>query len=176
MPRITFIALFLSLTLHVNAVATDTTEFKRVGNEATYSYLFWDVYTAELFAPSGQFDKSKPFRLKLTYHLDLKGKEIAKRSIQEMKEQGLNDEAKQAQWLALMVNIFPDIRKGDSLIGSRELNGATLFRYNGQEVGKIDDADFTLWFFDIWLGEKTTAPDTRRELLGLNKKSSKEVK
>ena len=41
--------------------------------EARYSYLFWDVYDARLFAPQGKWQPQESFALALTYLRDFDG-------------------------------------------------------------------------------------------------------
>jgi hypothetical protein len=42
-----------------------------------------------------------------------------------------------------------------------------VFYSNGEEIGSVDDSEFTTSFFNIWLGEKTSEPKFRKALLGL---------
>lgn len=137
--------------------------------KARYEYLFWDIYDAELLAPLGRFDPNGPFALKLTYLRDFKGEDIAKRSIDEMKKQGLNNKQQQQQWLILMQNLFPDVKKNQSLTGVVDASGTAHFFYDTEYLGVVDDQDFARWFFNIWLGENTSDPKFRRALLaGVN--------
>lgn len=133
-----------------------------------FTYLFWDVYTATLFAPEGKWTPNKPFALKLDYARNLKGKKIAQRSIDEMREQGFSDDEKLQQWDAQMSVIFPDVKEGDTLIGIATKSRYTDFYFNGRLVGSIEEAAFTEHFFNIWLGEKTSEPEFRQALLNNN--------
>lgn len=128
--------------------------------------MFWDVYDASLYAPQGQWNKSKPFALQLSYLRDIPGKKIADRSVEEMRTQGFRDEVKLADWHAQMVNIFPDVNENTSITGVYTSAGETVFFNGTQEIGRIADPGFGKYFFDIWLGEKTSAPDLRHKLLG----------
>ena len=85
-----FITLFVALTSQAS-VPTPVNE--RVPNasvvgEARFTYYFWDVYDAVLYAPNGKWPAER-FALRLTYLRDFDGSEIAERSIKEMKSQGL---------------------------------------------------------------------------------------
>jgi hypothetical protein len=143
-----------------------------VAAPALYSYLFWDVYSAQLFTPKGSYDESIPLALKLNYQIDLKGKAIAERSISEMKKQGLLDTSKAQSWYEQLAAIIPDVAEGDEIVGHVDEQGKTAFFYNGQRVGEIDDAEFSKRFFDIWLGDKTSEPKLRLALLGKSKEKS----
>lgn len=129
-------------------------------------FLFWRVFEATLHAPNGQWRADAPFSLTLRYFLDLKGRDIAKRSVQEIKGQGFDDTEKLGQWEKDMTRIFPDISPGETLTGIRNASGETYFYHNGKFIGKIKDRRFTERFFNIWLGEKTSQPDLRKKLLG----------
>ncbi|MCF6441277.1 chalcone isomerase family protein [Pseudoalteromonas luteoviolacea] len=138
----------------------------QVGQTARMTYLFWDVYDISLYSPSGSYNSLAPFVLQLTYLRDLDGEEIAKRSLEEMQKQGFDDEALGAKWLLQMKQIFPDVTENYSLYGVRDENGVTRFYDSEKLLGEISDQNFTKWFFDIWLSEKTTEPKMRLKLLG----------
>lgn len=137
-----------------------------VVGKGRYSVMFWDIYDATLFAPKGSWDSSKPFALSLTYLRDLKGKQIAKASLERIRKQGLTDELKLASWYTQMVGIFPDVSEGERITGVVNDKRESVFYNNDEELGRIRDPKFSKYFFDIWLGSNTEAPDLRRQLLG----------
>ena len=138
---------------------------QKVG-QGRLTYLLWDVYDATLYAPQGSWQKDKPFALELSYLREIEGKKIADRSIEEMRNQGMTDEVKLATWHAQMRKIFPDVDAGVRLTGVYTKKGEAVFYKNDREIGRISDPKFSKAFFDIWLNEKTSAPDLRRKLLG----------
>lgn len=138
---------------------------EKVG-QGRLTYLFWEIYDATLYAPQGIWRRDKPFALQLSYLRELEGRKIADRTIEEIRNQGLVDEIKLATWHAQLRNIFPDIKKGTSLTGVFIDSGETLFYLGEKEIGRISDPQFSQVFFDIWLGENTSAPDLRQKLLG----------
>ncbi len=140
-------------------------EAKEVGH-GRLRVMLWDVYDATLYATQGQMQKDKPFALKLSYLRSFEGDKIADRSIQEMRSQGIKDEIKLADWHTQMKKIFPDVDKGVSLTGVLRQDGVSIFFENSREIGRITDPAFGSAFFNIWLSEKTNAPDLRRKLLG----------
>jgi hypothetical protein len=131
------------------------------------SVAFWDIYDARLIAPSGALNNKEPFALELDYLVDISGKDIAKRTIQEMESQGFSDTVKLAQWQGLLTTMLPDVQNGSRLTGVSTAQGETVFYKNDQNIGTIKDKEFGRQFFAIWLGEKTSEPDLRRSLLGL---------
>lgn len=133
-------------------------------------YLVWDVYDATLYSSyssNESFNINKPFALKLDYLIALKGNDIAERSIKEMRGQGFEDEEKLERWQAQMKNIFPDVESGESIIGIRDIKGNSIFYKNTTKIGQVNDPEFTKVFFDIWLGQDTSHPYLRQQLLGL---------
>ncbi|RDV29005.1 hypothetical protein DXV75_00620 [Alteromonas aestuariivivens] len=133
--------------------------------ESRYTYLFWNVYDIALFAPNGDWQSTQPFALTLTYLRDFTGEQIAQRSLREMQKQGLNDNIKGQQWLAAMQEIFPDVEKYQTLTGVLDEQGNSHFYFNSELVGSVDDPEFGKRFFNIWLGENTSEPKLRQELV-----------
>ncbi|MDP9126731.1 MAG: chalcone isomerase family protein [Pseudomonadota bacterium] len=131
------------------------------------SYVFWDVYDATLYAPEGHWIPNKPFALSVEYHTPIEGKDIADRSAQEMRNEGLADEIKLAAWHAQMKSVFPDVKSGTTLTAVYVPGRQTIFYEGDQPIGVIKGNDFAGYFFGIWLSDKTTEPALRRALLGL---------
>ena len=132
------------------------------------SVVLWDVYDAMLYAPDGKLAESKPYGLSIRYMREIEGNEIADRSIQEMRGQGFVDEVRLAAWNSQMKTIFPDVQDGTVLSAVFIPGQKTVFYEGNKQIGIIKDAEFTRWFSDIWLGEKTSEPSLRRKLLGLS--------
>jgi len=149
----------------VDTIEAYVPQAKLVG-KGMFSYYFWDVYTGELFAPEGTYNNAPPFALRLTYQRELEGKKIAERSIDEMKKQGDVSSDNAQKWLALMEDIFPDVREGDVITGIATKEGTSVFYVNGEKADEVDDKTFTQRFFDIWLSDKTSEPKFRTKLLG----------
>lgn len=131
------------------------------------SVIFWDVYKATLIAPDGHWNPAKPFALSIAYLRTIDGKDIADRSVQEMRKQGFTDEVRLATWNNQMKNIFPDVKPGSVLMAVYHPGKNTQFFDGDRAVGAIKGDDFAKAFFGIWLDEKTSEPELRRALLGL---------
>ena len=154
------------------AVANESVVNKYIDNasevgSAKFEFVFWDVYFATLYASGGSFDARKPYALSLHYLRDFDGKDIAERSAKEMKQQGFDDKQKLAEWENAMQDVFPDVKKGQTITGVADASGQALFYLDEQQIGVIADPDFTQKFFDIWLSEKTSEPKLRKKLLKL---------
>lgn len=139
---------------------------EKVG-EGSLTYLFWHVYDAVLYASEGEWQSEQPYALSLTYQRSLEGKQIADRSIEEIRRQGINDELKMASWHRKLSQILPDVDEGTVLTGIFTEDRTTVFYQADTKLGEIDDPDFGEHFFAIWLGENTSAPNLRKKLLAL---------
>jgi hypothetical protein len=125
----------------------------RVGT-ATYNYLFWTLYDAQLVAPGGIFRRDAPLMLTLTYRRDIPSADILAATADELRRLGAA-EADIERWSGAFGSMVPDVRDGDSIAGIRIADGRTLFYVNGAFAGKIDDPAFGRYFFDIWLGPRS---------------------
>ncbi|HEX4858485.1 MAG TPA: chalcone isomerase family protein [Usitatibacteraceae bacterium] len=137
-----------------------------VQGEGTMRFFGLKVYDIRLWTPMKVFSHSEPFALELIYDMSLKGRDIAEKSIELMREQGHGDEAKLKRWGEAMARVFPDIRKGDTLIGVSVPGKEARFYTRDKFIAAVADPEFSRAFFDIWLSEKTTAPGVRQKLLG----------
>ncbi|MFN3700970.1 MAG: chalcone isomerase family protein [Alphaproteobacteria bacterium] len=134
--------------------------------EGRLRVFFMDVYDATLFAPNGQFKGDEPFAIRLNYLRNITSQQISDRSAEEIRNQGFRNEVKLASWHSKMRRIFPDVKNGTVLTGIYTKEGVSIFYLDGKESGRITDPDFGIYFFNIWLGENTSAPTLRRRLLG----------
>jgi hypothetical protein len=160
--------LLLGLPAGVFASAAEIDEIadmQSVG-EARMQVLFWRVYDARLLAPEGRWDAAEPFALSLTYLRSLDGEKIAARSIQEIRGQGFTDEATLARWYEVLARIIPDVQERNEIVGVAGADGATRFYLDGALIGEIREPAFTRAFFAIWLGERSSEPALRDQLLG----------
>lgn len=134
--------------------------------QGLYEYLWFDVYTATLWAPDGKFSYDRPFALDLHYARHFDADDIAARSLKEMQRQGPLDAERADAWRQAMTDAFRDVGKGDHLTGVYQPDGTVTFFYNGKQTRKVNLPGFAKRFFDIWLGPETSAPDLRDKLLG----------
>jgi len=141
----------------------------RLQGGSRFRYYGFHVYDAQLWVPP-TFDPAslfgQPFALSLIYARSLKARDIAERSIEEMRRQATLGEAEAQRWLQAMTTAFADVRHGDRLTGLHQVGRGASFFLNGQATRTIDDPRFATLFFGIWLSSATSAPDLRRELLG----------
>lgn len=142
-------------------------EVQRLGT-ARLTVWGFQVYDAVLWVGNG-FQAGawmqQPLGLELRYLRDFDGTAIAKRSIDEMRRGGPIDAAQSERWLQAMQAAFPDVKKGDRLLGVYEPAVGARFFHNGKLSGAVRDPAFAERFFAIWLGAQTSEPAMRDALL-----------
>ena len=139
--------------------------------QGKYTYWGFDVYVASLWASDSNVDaeqwQTQRIALELNYLRDFKGVDIAKSSIDEIHTQSPLPKSKATLWLKTLEDIFPNIKKGQTLVGIYIPNVGAQFLYETALIGEIKDLELTKRFFDIWLSQQTSAPQLRKRLLAL---------
>lgn len=135
--------------------------------EGVMRFFGFKVYDVRLWTMKKPFAPGEPFALELVYDMAFNGRDIAGRSVQEMRGQGQRDETKLKRWGEAMTRIFPDIKKGDTLIGVSIPGKEARFYTREKLIATVPDPEFAQAFFDIWLSEKTSAPTVRNKLLAI---------
>ena len=140
----------------------------RLSGQARHRVWGFEVYDAALWVTPGfsaQAPERSAFALELHYLRDFSARDIASRSIDEMRRSGPLTATQAAGWQQTLATTLPDVRKGDRLTGIHQPGQATVFWLNGKPVGEIAGADFAQRFFGIWLAPQTSAPALREALL-----------
>jgi Chalcone isomerase-like len=150
-------------------VANSIANVRSVGSSRLKVWGF-DIYDIRLWAApkfKAQDYMQHDFAIEINYLRNFDNDAIAERSIKEMAAIGPMTPSQSSQWLAQMRKIFPDIAKGDRLVGIHKPNTGAQFTFNGKPAGEILDPEFGRLFFGIWISEQSSIPKMRRELLGL---------
>lgn len=140
----------------------------RARGDGTMRFFGMKVYDIRLWIAAAAYSPREPFALELVYDMNLKGKDIAVRSVKEMRGLGYRDENKLNHWEAEMTRIFPDVKPGDTLIGLALPGKEARFYNRDKFIATVADPEFVEAFFGIWLSEKTSAPSVRKKLLETN--------
>ena len=149
-------------------MANPLVDLKKVG-EAKLKVLFWDVYNSTLYNQSGVYQEEQfPQALEINYLRDIDAQDLVERTQDEWQRLGIKQETYQ-QWLPLLSSIFPDIKKGDTLLLHVDETHQSEFFFNGQTIGNITDPHFGKSFLRIWLDENSSYPKVRNKLIGLDK-------
>jgi hypothetical protein len=140
---------------------------RRIGTGRLTVWGF-QVYDARLWAQPGfsaaSVDRA-PLALEVSYLRAFKSGELAERSIQEMRRSKPVSEAQASRWMADLMRVIPDVRKGDRVMGVHQPGVGATFWVNGKNTGDVPDAEFAKLFFGIWLSPNTSEPKLREALL-----------
>jgi hypothetical protein len=133
------------------------------------TWFGFEAYDAQLWAPPGfrAADLAQqPFALELRYARSFKGRDIAARSIEEMRRAGRFNSEQAQRWERRLTELLPDVKPGDRITGVHRPGQGAAFVVNGKPAGEIADPAFAELFFAIWLGPNTSQPSLRAALLG----------
>lgn len=131
-----------------------------------FQILFWNMFDAALYASHGSWSDEQPFALSLSFHRDLSSDRLVDKSIEQMRQLGVTNEARLSHWSKQLTTILPDVDDGTTITGVVDEDGHTRFYENGNPIGLIRDQAFSKHFLDLWLGEKASLPKLRAQLLG----------
>jgi hypothetical protein len=141
---------------------------KQLQGNARLRVWGFEVYDATLWAGNG-FDAQRyeqhRFALELNYLRSFKGRDIAERSIDEMRGIAAITPEQATRWLAAMSTLFPDVQHGDRITGVHVPGSGARFYLNGRLRGELADDNFSRLFFGIWLSPKTSQPAMRATLI-----------
>ena len=103
--------------------------------------------------------------IRKTYARTFSARDIAERSLQEMKRQTSINKAREADWTNKLAAVLPDVKPGDSLLGFHRPDQGAMFQSGGRTLGTVDDPVFSALFFGIWLSPATSEPALRTALI-----------
>ena len=132
--------------------------------QARLKVLFWNIYDSALYTPSGTWQGEGPYQLSLHYLRDIPVHQLIEQTDKAWREQGRTHPL-QAEWLAQLTDIWPDITEGDNLVLSVAASGHSGFWFNGEYIGAIQDEAFGPLFGGIWLDADTPQPALRSQLI-----------
>ncbi|MEY4562735.1 MAG: hypothetical protein RLZZ618_2012, partial [Pseudomonadota bacterium] len=117
----------------------------RLQGAGRLSFLGLRIYDSKLWvdpAFTAENFERHPLALELVYARSLDGKQIAERSLTEMKRAGPLDDTRAAAWLADMGATFPDVSANDRITGAYQPGGSLRFFLNGKLLREFRDAEF----------------------------------
>ncbi|GAB3249378.1 chalcone isomerase family protein [Chitinimonas naiadis] len=159
------LCLLLCLALPAQAGWRDVLADAKPVGAGDMRWLGLKLYRAELYSSSGRYVAGQPFALALTYARSFKASRIIDASLDQMRRQGAPS-ARLDSWAASMRQAFVDVNEGDTLTGVYLPGKGARFYAGDKPTADIDDPEFAHWFFSIWLGQATSEPRLRQQLLG----------
>jgi hypothetical protein len=148
------------------ALAAEIPLLKPLG-EGRLRWFGLHVYDSSLWVPGDAWSFDRVFALDIRYAMNIRGRDLTQRSLEEMRKLGFSDPAKLRRWEEAMDRVFPDIRSGDRLVGVSIPGREARFYSQERLLGTVPDPEFARAFFGIWLDEKTSEPGLRARMLRL---------
>ena len=132
--------------------------------KANYSFLFWNIYDAELYSTSNKFN-SNELAIILKYNRSIEKETLVKETINDIKEQKNISKEQEEKWKSLLESIYIDTKTNKKFIAIK-INKKSIFYYNNKKLHESFDEEFNQLFFDIWLRSNSKNPNFTRTLLG----------
>ena len=136
--------------------------------KAEFKVMFFTIYEASLFAPNGEFNRSKPFALRINYLVDADKSRLVDNSISEMKRQKSASGERLERWEKLMNEYFFDIKENDIAYMVHNADRSLTIWTNDQAPVTIEDKAFARAFLNIWVGRKPRDEEFQSQLFGQN--------
>ena len=131
---------------------------------ANYSFLFWNIYDAELYSTSNKFN-SNELAIILKYNRSIEKETLVKETINDIKEQKKISKKQEEKWKSLLESIYIDTKTNKKFIAIK-INNKSIFYYNNKKLHESFDEEFNQLFFDIWLRSNSKNPNFTKTLLG----------
>ncbi len=131
---------------------------------ANYSFLFWNIYDAELYSTSNKFN-SNELAIILKYNRSIEKETLVKETINDIKEQKNISKEQEEKWKSLLESIYIDTKTNKKFIAIK-INNKSIFYYNNKKLHESFDEEFNQLFFDIWLRSNSKNPNFTKTLLG----------
>lgn len=125
------------------------------------------LYDATLWVSGERWEPRRAFALDIRYARDISRERLVESSVSEMRRLGFGDEATLARWSAAMAGVFPEVRRGDRLVGVHLPGRGASFFSADRYLGTVPEDAFAEAFFAIWLDARTREPRLREALLGM---------
>ena len=134
--------------------------------QGTLKVLMWEVYDLRLFTDGTPFSWSNKFMLEFDYSRELKKESVIDASLKEFKLQPNVTDKDIKAWEVYLEQVIQPVQKGTKASVMWVPEGQIVFNYDGSPTSTIENEDFARAFLNIWLGEKTSRPKLRSQLLG----------
>ena len=134
-----------------------------IGN-ANYSFLFWDIYDAELYSTSKKYN-SNELAIILKYNRSIDKETLIRETINDIKEQKSISNQQEEKWKSLLESIYIDTKTNKKFIAIK-INNKSIFYYNNKKLHESFDEEFNQLFFDIWFRSNSKNPNFTKTLLG----------
>ena len=133
--------------------------------EGKLKVLMWEVYDLRLFTDGTPFSWNNKFMLEFDYSRELKKESVIDASLKEFKLQPDVTDKDIKAWEVYLEQVIQPVQKGNKATVQWVPEGQIIFHYEGSKPITIENDKFARSFLNIWLGEKTSRPKLRNQLL-----------
>jgi len=162
--------LFILLFIFTSSIASDLQEEEfsspTIIGEGTLKVFFMEIYDLRLITDSPTFSWQNKFKLDFIYTRDLKKESVIKSSIKELRRQSSVSESDMESWQGYLEQSIKPVQEGTHATVLWNPEGHIIFHYENSDPITIKDEGFARAFLNIWLGEETSQPKLRNQLLG----------
>jgi hypothetical protein len=162
---LTIIVLIPSL-LHASDHGTKDFQSPTLIGEGALNVLMWRVYDLHLYTDGTPFSWNNKFMLEFDYSRELKKESVIDASLKEFKLQPNVTDKDIKAWEVYLEQVIQPVQKSTKASVMWLPEGQIIFDYEGSPPSTIENEDFARAFLNIWLGEKTSRPKLRSQLLG----------
>ncbi|TQV89737.1 chalcone isomerase family protein [Aliikangiella coralliicola] len=172
MKRIDKVLMLTLILLSTTVWSTPTPpeNLKLVG-KANLTIWFWDIYDAELYSSSGQYQSNSgpvfnsPLLIKISYNREISRDDLIEETASQWERFNIDDD-KKLRWLKSLGDIWPDVDDGDKIMFHIDNQGHCHFFYNEKFIGSVNNKEFSFHFANIWLKENGPYPKMTKRLTG----------
>ena len=166
MKKILFTFLFIVSSSVASDMPKEEFSSPTIIGEGTLKVFFMEIYDLRLIADSPTFSWQNKFKLDFIYTRDLKKESVIKSSIRELRRQSSVSERDIGSWQVYLEQSIKPAQVGTHATVIWNPEGRITFYYENNDPTTIEDEDFARAFLNIWLGEETSQPKLRNQLLG----------
>ena len=128
--------------------------------------FFMDIYKVRLYSDSGHYSSKADFILEFEYLKPVSKETIIDASIKELSRLTDVTSKQKELWSKILNKGIVDMGAGETASVSFLKSGKIIFESPDGLPMSFDAPKFTHQFASIWLGEKTSFPRLRKDLLG----------
>lgn len=166
MKKILFTLLFIVTSSVASDMPKEEFSSPSIIGEGTLKAFFMEIYDLRLVADSPTFSWQNKFKLDFFYTRDLKKDSVIKSSIKELRRQSSVSGSDIELWRGYLEQSIKPAKVGTHASVVWNPEGRITFHYENSDPTTIEDEDFARAFLNIWLGEETSQPKLRSQLLG----------
>jgi hypothetical protein len=138
---------------------------KPVG-QATFSWLFWDLFEGSLWSNGGKFSWDQPFALSLTYRTEFSATELTEQTTSELDRLTSWPDETLAAFAGEVAKCMADVSDGNRFTTTGAFPDRVVLYLNGQQRCSLEKPGLRGQFFRIWLSYNSKFPAKSRQLTG----------